>query len=166
MVTAPRTIYPVTNAYKALKDEITRLARKAVRTTESPASAKRAAALRRDVANLKRLTASMQKEITLLRKAQNRSVSTISPAAGAKSETRSRITAKGVVSTRKRLGLTLSQMAALCDCSAQTIYNWESEASAPNRKYTAILVGLRSIGRKEALARLESINASPKKKSE
>lgn len=142
----------MTNLQQALKHEISRLARKAARTTQSPAIAKRAAGLRRDVAELKRQSSKMQREIDQLRRIVGSKGAAIEPAKPTKA--RAWITAKGIASIRARLDLSREQMALLCDCSPQSIYNWEKTTAAPRADAITKLLALRTIGRREALARL------------
>ena len=45
--------------------------------------------------------------------------------------------------------------ASLAGVSTQTIYNWESGGTKPDRKHLATLVSLRGIGKRDAERRME-----------
>jgi DNA-binding XRE family transcriptional regulator len=71
-----------------------------------------------------------------------------------------RFSAKGLQSHRSRLGLSASEFGKLLGVSAQTIYNWEHEAARPRDEQLGKLAGLRGIGKREAVARLEHLASS------
>lgn len=48
----------------------------------------------------------------------------------------------------------------LLGVSAQSIYNWESEKARPRAEQIAKLAALRSVGKREAAARLEQLNGA------
>jgi DNA-binding transcriptional regulator YiaG len=70
-------------------------------------------------------------------------------------ETKSRFTAKGFITLRKRLGLTAAQMGNLLEVSAPTIYNWETGKASPRKPQLARIVVLRAMGKREVGALLE-----------
>jgi DNA-binding transcriptional regulator YiaG len=148
------------NLATVLKDEITRLARKEIRT-ETTALKKTSAQHRRDIAELKRQISALQKKVSVLEK----QVLGNAPAKVADDNTTSfRFTAKGLKSQRKRLGLSAADYGKLVGVSIQTVYNWESEVSSPRKNQLPAIAAIRTIGKKEAQARLEQLNKSSKKK--
>ena len=58
---------------------------------------------------------------------------------------------------RKRLGLSAGELGLLLGVSTQTIYNWESGKARPHRKLMPTLVALRTVGKRETLARLSEV---------
>jgi len=138
---------------KLLKEEIVRLSRKEARTQIEPLR-KASAAHRRQIAALKRTVAQLQREAAALGRASRKAT----PTREAQGSTR--FVAKGLRTLRERLGLSLGQLGLLAGVSGQTIRNWESKKSAPGEEHRAVLFGLRTIGKREAAARLSA--ASPK----
>jgi len=146
------------NIAVVLRDEITRLARKELRS-QIEGLKKGSAQHRRDIATLKRQVVKLERQVSLLEKQVLRKPPA-SPVS--KSDVRVRFTAKGLRSQRKRLGLSAAEYGQLVGVTAQTIYRWERELSYPNKGQIATLAALRGIGKKEAQARLQELG---KKKS-
>jgi len=135
----------VANVASMLKEEITRLARKEIRS-ETEHLKKASAQYRSEIAALKRRIATLEKQSSRLEKsaAKNTEVKA-SPEVAAKA----RFTVKGFKSLRQRLGLTAETMGALLDVSAQTIYNWESGNTRPREQQMARIAALRGMGKRE-----------------
>lgn len=133
-----------------LKSEITRLARKEVRT-EVTVLRKASAGYRRDIAALKRQVADLQRAIAASTRASKRAQPTKSI-----SSTKVRFSATGLKSHRTKLGLSAGDYGRLAGVSAQSIYNYEAGKSAPRQSQIAALTELRALGKREAMARLES----------
>lgn len=141
----------MTSLGSVLKNEITRLARKEVRAQIEPLK-KANSSYRREIAELKR-------QVTLLgRQAQaaRKSISKV-PQANAEPPA-ARFVAKGLRSLRARLGLSAADFAKLAGASGQSIYNWESGKSVPRKSQLAVLAGLRTLGKREAHARLAQLD--------
>mgnify|MGYP000152002091 CR=1 FL=1 len=68
-----------------------------------------------------------------------------------------RFTAKGLASQRRRLGLSASDVGLLVGASGQSIYNWEEGKAHPRAKHLPAIAALRTMGKKEASARLASL---------
>ena len=135
-----------------LKAEISRISRKEIRQ-EVLALRKTTIAQRHAMAALKRQVLELQRSLgAVARQAKSRTV----PASAAPA-TPLRFVAKGLVSLRARLGLSAPELAKLLSVSAQTIYNWEHKKTVPGRPQLAALAELRSIGKREAHRRLESL---------
>lgn len=146
------------NIASLLKTEIVRLARKEVRK-EVQALRKACTTHRREIAALKRANAALERRAKLLARR--------APAAAGKSEqeeepqSKNRFSAKGLRSMRTRLGLSADQLAKLLGVSMQSVYNWERKVAVPRASQIASIAALRSVGKKEALQRLEAM-ATPK----
>jgi DNA-binding transcriptional regulator YiaG len=138
------------NIAALLKTEISRLAKKEVRQEVAPLR-KLAASHRREIAQLKRTLAVLNRTTKQL--AKPRAVAEIQTTV----ERPSRFVAKGLVSLRKRLGLSAAELARLLDVSMQSVYNWEHKKATPRKEQLAAIVALRSVGKKDALERLNAM---------
>ena len=140
------------NLASVLKEEITRLARKEVKT-QTEVLRRNSAQHRRDIAALKKQVASLERKVALLEKKTWKE-----PVATKRVDLESgnvRYSPKGLITHRKKLGLSAADYAKLVGVSSLTIYNWEKEASRPRNEQLAKLVAVRGMGKREALARLE-----------
>jgi len=138
-----------------LKNEIARLSRREIRKEVSPLR-KAAAAHRREIAALKRAVATLDRRAKSLAKAAS-----VKGGESAPSDSRqTRFVAKGLVSLRKRLGLSAVELAQLLGVSMQSVYNWEHKKATPRREQVAAIAQLRGIGKKEAHQRLEGQSAN------
>ena len=135
------------NLAALLKSEISRLAKKEVRKEVLPLR-KMAAGYRREIAQLKRTLGSLHRTTKQLSKPRPASGVTIG------SDRPIRFVAKGLVSLRKRLGLSADQIARLLGVSMQSVYNWERKKTTPRKEQVAAIAALRGIGKREALQRL------------
>lgn len=137
----------MTSFSNLLKSEITRLAKKEARALVEPLR-KSNATYRRDIAALKRQMAMLQREVSTSSPSRAKvGTSTVA--------TRStRFVAKGLRSLRTRLGLSAGDFATLAGVSAQSIYNWETGKAVPRQAQTLALADLRTLGKKQAQARL------------
>lgn len=143
-----------------LKNEITRLARKEIRTQVEPLK-KANSAYRRDIAELKRQIAQLARQAKVTVRSTR-----AAPAAETDGEsTNTRFVAKGLRSLRTRLGLSAGDFGTLAGVSGQSIYNWESGKAVPRKSQLASLAALRSLGKREAAARLEAAGAGAPKKA-
>lgn len=148
------------NLAAALKQEITRLARRESRSLTK--SLHRASAqFRRDIAELKRRNSKAQAEIARLKGQVLKGVSApITEADTAKV----RFTVRSVKSQRKRLAISAAQYGKLVGVTAHTVYKWEHGASRPGKAQVAALAALRSLGKKEAKQRLEQLGGKDPKR--
>jgi DNA-binding XRE family transcriptional regulator len=138
-----------------LKGEITRLSKKVVRQHLEPLRSA-TTAHKRQISALRKQLADLEREVAKLRRHAP------APALPEPAEegTNVRFVAKGFRSLRSRLGLSAEELAALLGVSGQTVYNWEHERAKPRASQLASIAALRGIGKKEARARLEALNAS------
>jgi transcriptional regulator with XRE-family HTH domain len=133
-----------------MKDEISRLSRKAIRKEVLPLR-RATATYRREIAALKRAVAALERRAKSLAK-------TAAPRNGAPTVadgTPIRFVSKGLVSLRKRLGISAADLARLLGVSMQSIYNWEHKKATPRKEQVAAIAALRSIGKKDAQSRLQ-----------
>ena len=141
------------NIASLLKNEIARVARKEVRA--EIASLKKAAATHRaEIAALKRRAQVLEHELRRVAKAGAKAA----PAAADESASPSiRFSAKGLASQRKRLALSAHECGLLVGASGQSVYNWEAGQARPQARHLQALAGLRTLGKKEAAARLAAL---------
>lgn len=143
------------NIAAVLKEEIRRLAKREIKTNTT--STKGAVAqFRRDIAKLKRLTQSQQKEIAFLKAQEHKRLGVV-PTKDEEELEGVRFSARSAKAQRVRLGLSQHDYAALVGVSAMTIYNWEAGKTRPRDEQLAALVALRGIGKREAMAKLEAL---------
>jgi DNA-binding transcriptional regulator YiaG len=148
------------NMASLLKDEISRLSRREIRRQMQ--SVKKASAVhRREIAALKRQVLELQRRSKMLVK---RTIETSGPAVAAEPSTPLRFVAKGLRSLRSRLGLSASELATLLNVSPQTVYNWELKKTVPRKEQLAALATVRSLGKREARARLDQAGSRQKPK--
>ena len=137
---------------KELQSEIARVARKEIRKELDPV--KRVNAQQRKyIADLRREVTDLQRDVKRLQKELGKS----SPAVKEEPEQRFWISGKGVLSLRKRLGLTQVELAQLAGITQQTVVRWEKTEGKITLRGEAIqsqLQDIRSLGKTEAWERL------------
>jgi DNA-binding transcriptional regulator YiaG len=143
------------NIAAVLKEEICRLAKREINVSTS--STKGAVAqFRRDIAKLKRIVQTQQREISFLKTQEKKRVG--QPQVNGDEELEGvRFSARSAKAQRERLGLSQQNYAKLVGVSSMTIYNWETGKTRPRDEQLAALVALRGIGKREALAKLETM---------
>ena len=140
-----------------LKHEITRLSRKVLRSEIEPLR-KAVTHYRGQSAEFKRRIASLEKELAALKRAEGRRAP-VQSAADADEEGPKRWQAKGLVSHRKKLGLSAELYARLVGVSGMSIYKWEHGKNTPRRAQLVALSKVRGLGKREAARRLEELDA-------
>ena len=146
------------NIAVALKQEITRLARKEIRS-QLQGLRRASAQYRRDLAELKRHAAKLKSEVGRIERHAGNG------AAPAESDQGSvRYSAKSVRSQRNRLGISAADYGKLVGVTGHTVYKWEHGTARPRAAQVVALASLRHIGKKEALARLSEARASAPRK--
>ncbi len=144
------------NIASVLKEEIARLARKELRG-ETQRLKKASVQYRSEIAGLKRRLADLEKQLSrLARKSPRQGEENQAPEA----RSRVRFTAQGLRSLRQRLDLSANDFARLIGVSGQSIYKWEAQKAHPRASQVAALATLRGLGKKEAAARLKSLEDS------
>lgn len=135
-----------------LRDEIRRLARREVRS-ELEATKKAVSRYRREIAELKRSNADLERRVGFLETRETERLK--SGPKKPKPPKGTRFSASRLRNRREKLGLSQEEYAVLAGVSPSTIYNWESGATKPAGERLAALVALRSLGKREARKRLE-----------
>ena len=139
------------NVASALKEEITRLARKEIRT-EIAGIRKASVQYRSEIAALKRRVANLERQLSRLEKSAGKNVEAkAQPDVASKA----RFTVNGFKSLRERLGLSAQEIGKLLEVTAQTVYSWEAGKSSPREQQLARIVELRGIGKRKALSMLD-----------
>lgn len=147
------------NLATVLRDEIRRLARKEVKALTS--NTRRAVAgYRREIARLKRLLGDQHRKLSLLEQLEKKRLAQGEGSLPSQEQTNARFSRRSVRAQRKRLKLSAEQFARLLGVSPLTVYNWEHGKARPRAAGFKALVALRAIGRREALRRLELLDAS------
>jgi len=141
------------NIASVLKEEITRLARKELRS-ETESLKKASAQYRSEIAALKRRTASLEQQLARLEKSSSKNtIAHVNP----EETTKARFTAKGFKTLRQRLGLTAEAIGTLLDVSAQTIYSWEAGNTRPREQQMVRIVMLRGMGKRDVDAIMQNL---------
>ena len=145
------------NIASILKDEISRVARKEVRS--ETAGLKRAViTYRAEIAALKRRAQALEQELRRLNKGSTKAA----PATAAEEPSRDalRFSAKSLAAQRQRLGLSADDCGRLVGASGQSIYNWEAGTVRPRARHLPAIAALRQLGKKEAAAHLATLQAA------
>ena len=140
------------NVAAVLRQEMMRLARRQSRA-ENEGTRKASAQFRRHIAQLRRQVATLQRQVVLLQQWALQG----SRAPAKSNSTKVRFVAKGLVSQRKRLGLSAFDYGRLVGVSAQSIRNWEQGLATPRAEQLRALAALRGIGKRDAVARLSEL---------
>lgn len=140
----------MSNIASILREEISRIARKEVRS-EIASLKTLTSAQRSEIAALKRRMADIDKALRVLTKTHAKATSQTRTTESTKP---TRFSAKGLASHRKRLGLSAEDCGVLVGASGQSVYNWESGKARPRESHLAAIIELKSLGIKEALSRL------------
>ena len=145
------------NVAQLLKAEITRLAKREVKAGVATIKADNIK-LKKSNADLKRRVAQLERDNRRLVAAENKRIKEVPEIVPEKAE-KARITAKGMRSLRKRLGLSQAAFAKLLGVSAQIVQVWERKEGPLNVRDTtrAAILSIRGIGAREAKAKLEEI---------
>lgn len=151
----------MTNIAVVLKTEIARIARKEVRGEVSPVK-KASSQHRSAIAALRREIDAVKRQLKAATKGTANHERVEAEAAA-----RHRFQARGLVTHRKKLGLSASAYGQLVGVSGQTIYKWEDGKAHPRARQLEALAAIRGLGKREAAARLEQVsqNAKPAGKS-
>ena len=144
------------NLSAVIKSEIIRLSRKTTREQLRPLQ-KASANYRHQIADLKRQTTALTRELSALRQSQARSPqaegdSSISPKA--------RFVAQGFRTLRNRLGLSLEECGIIVGVSAGTIFNWEKKRANPRPSQMPAIVALRGMTKRTAHETLQKLIAN------
>jgi len=145
------------NLASAIKGEISRIARKEVRT-ETQVLRKQSAQYRGQIAALKRQVADLGKQLRLASKAGSGRAASEDTQESANTGLRFR--ANGFAAHRRRLGLSAAHAGALLGVSGQTIYHWETGKARPRARQMPAIAALRKLSKSQAAAALAQVKGS------
>ncbi|MEM6853681.1 MAG: helix-turn-helix domain-containing protein [Planctomycetota bacterium] len=141
------------NLNTVLGEEIRRLARKEIRA-QVGATQKAVAKYRSEIAELKRRITELERRLNFVEKQEKKRIN--DPSASAESATkRPRFSPGWVKKHREKLGISAADYGRLAGVSGLTIYNWEKGESSPREKQLLSWGEIRSLGKREAIKRLE-----------
>lgn len=138
------------NIATTLKSEIARVARKEIKA-DLDALRKTTTQYRAEIASLKRRLEPLERQLKKVGKVAAKAALTESPE---EDTTKLRFRADGFATLRKKLGLSAQAMGKLLDVSGQSVYKWETGKAHPRAKQLQAISAIRSLGKREALARL------------
>lgn len=141
---------PMTNLASILKAEIVRVSRREVRD-EIKSLKKTTATQRSEIAALKKRAQALEQ---LVRKLTRGMTKTVAASTDEVASPRYRFSAERLAANRKRLNLSAADFGRLVGASGQSVYKWESGKVRPQAKQLTALAALKSIGKKQAQARL------------
>ena len=139
------------NLTRALRDEITRLAKKEIKS-QITALRTASARYRREIAGLKRVTKDLEKRLAHVEQQERRRAK---KAPSLELAEGTRFSPRGLKSHRAKLGLSAADYGLLAGVSGQMIYMYERGETRPRTAQLAKLVAVRGLGKREALHRLE-----------
>lgn len=146
------------NIASVLKLEISRIARKEVRG-ETESLKKAVATYRNEIVALKRRAKQLEDQVRQLGKNGSRAATNATAKATVEvpvSAETIRFSAKALAAQRRRLQLSADHLALLIGVSGQSIYNWESETSAPHAKYLPAISALKGMSVAQARELVDS----------
>ena len=138
---------------RALREEITRLARKETKAGVQPL-AKQIRELRMAVRDQKKQISELRKQLS--RKADNQPQAQIDPRAADQKAVR--ISPGSIKKHRGRLGLSQKQLGLLLGVSSLTVGNWENGHSVPRGQNRLAIAELRRMRVRDAQARLGKLS--------
>lgn len=147
------------NIAQVLKEEIRRIARKEIKAQVSK--------LKKDVVKVKKINVDLRRTVSQLRKDNELLINTekrrqTQPVAAMPADAKSaRLTAKGIRSMRRKLGLSQADFAKLTGVSTVAVGIWEKKGKGALRlkdKTRAAILALRGVGAREAKRRVELLD--------
>jgi DNA-binding transcriptional regulator YiaG len=141
------------NIAVVLKAEISRLARKEA-SQQLQGLKKAALHYRRDIAALRREVATLRARMAGLERRTHANAGGEVAGAGAKTV---RFSPKGLKAHRTALGFSAANYGLLLGVTSNTIYMWENRTVRPRQEKLAAIAAIRSLGKRQALARIGEI---------
>ena len=141
------------NIGSVLKEEITRLARKEIRS-EVEGLKKALAQYRSEIAAMKRRVVALEQQLSRLGRVASKHIEAKDDT---DTEIKVRFVAKGFKTLRQRLGLSAAEMGKLLEVTGQSIYSWEAGHSIPRKPQLVRIAMLRKMGKREVGAILEKL---------
>jgi DNA-binding transcriptional regulator YiaG len=148
------TIAPMPNIASALKNEISRIARKEVRA-ETENLKKQSSQYRGQISKLKRQVADLEK--MLRDQSKSARMAPAVPTNQLSERGGLRFRSSGFAAHRQRLGLSAAQAGALLGVSGQTVYHWEAGKSKPRASQMSRIDALRKLTKKRAAAAVAQV---------
>lgn len=149
------------NIQALMVSEIARVARKELRAEIAP--------LQKAVATYRRQIAALRRQVATLERTTSRAARSKPEAATTREEEQDgpalRFSAAGLRKHRQRLGLSAADVAQLLGVSGLSIYKWESGKTRPRAVQIEKIAQLRTMGKREALAKLEELATAQAKTS-
>jgi DNA-binding transcriptional regulator YiaG len=147
----------MSNVASALKEEISRIARKEIKR-ETAILKKSSTSYRSEIAALKRRVQELERQLRRATRGGERAL----PAAANEDSVSpgTRFSARSMASQRKRLGLSAAECGLLIGASAQSVYNWEEGKARPRAQHLPAIFALRTLGRRQANEILEARKAA------
>jgi DNA-binding transcriptional regulator YiaG len=142
------------NIASILKAEISRVARKEVRT-EIETLKKASAQHRSSIAALRRQIDNLEKELRRVSKGPARARSAPDAAESTEQGPARRFSAARLAAHRSELGLSAAAYGKLAGVSGQTIYNWEQGKARPRAAQLESLASVRSLGKRDVAQQLQ-----------
>jgi len=139
-----------------LKTEIVRLSKKVIRQYVSPLQTA-SVSQKRQLSALGKKVEQLERELKKLRRSVGSASSEGAAAVEADAGPKIRFVAKGFRTLRSRLGLSAREMSLLLGVSMKSIYDWESGNGTPRPEHVKTIAGLRTLGKKQARARLQEL---------
>ncbi len=153
----------MSNVITALKAEISRIARKAAKQAVAPLR-KPTIGARHALADLKRRVAALEQE----NKRMAALLSKVPQPAPAEEPAKAKgwVSGKGVLSMRRKLGLSQEAFAQLVGVSPNAVYQWERKSGMLRlrSKTQAAVMAVRELGAREAKAKLAEMAAAKQAK--
>jgi DNA-binding transcriptional regulator YiaG len=141
------------NLASVLKSEISRVARKEVRS-EIESLKKASSQYRSEIAALKRRALQLERLVTQLNKSgRMRAVA----AAADEPATVLRYSGKNLAAQRKRLGLSAADFGLLLGVSGASIYKWEEGSTRPRASQMPGIAAVRKLSKPDAVTRLAEL---------
>lgn len=147
---------PMSNLSTLLKTEISRVARKEVRS-EIESLRKASTQQRSHIAALRRQIEALEKALRRLDRAGAKPAAAAAQPAPDTDGTPRRFSAARLARHRSKLGLSAAAYGQLVGVSSQTIYNWEQGSARPRPEQLLKLVAARGLTRASAAARLQEL---------
>jgi DNA-binding transcriptional regulator YiaG len=140
------------NIAAVLKEEIARVARKAVRG-EIESLKKTVSAQRGQIAQLKRQLQEQQRQL----KQRGKAAAAAAPTEADMPADKLRFSPTRLAAQRKKLKLSAHDFGRLVGVTGHTVYIWESGKSRPTAEKLAAIASLRKAGKREVQARLAAL---------
>lgn len=144
------------NIAQLLKDEISRLARKEVRTICTPLQ-QQIRDLRKANRQQREAIDALQRRISQLQASANSSTDKILKTPAITNDRQIRLSGSSIKKHRIRLRLSQGQLGQLLNVSTNTIVRWEQDKSRPREAYRASIAQLRTMGVREVKKLLASV---------